>query len=274
MDPWNVLGVSRDSDEETVKKAYRKLAMKHHPDKGGDPEKFKEIQSAYDRITKGETDQQNGFPNGNFDPFSMFGHIFGGMKQKQLHEIRISLKQAYTGHEIKLKVSDENPCRSCMCKMCKGQGSIQFGPMQAACPQCNGRKADGCHLCDRNGVVKTENSYVIKVNPGTENGTIIPVSDKFDLRIIIDKDSIFELAGSDLIYTSKISFKESLVGTKISVPHFGGLFEYTTKFIKPNKKYIVKGKGLSSKGNLVINFIIDYPNELTSEQVRVINEFF
>ena len=46
MDPYKVLGVKQGASEEEVKKAYRKQAMKHHPDKGGDPEKFKEIQGA------------------------------------------------------------------------------------------------------------------------------------------------------------------------------------------------------------------------------------
>lgn len=47
----DILGVSADADDATVKKAYRKLASQHHPDKGGDPEKFKEVKEAYERIT-------------------------------------------------------------------------------------------------------------------------------------------------------------------------------------------------------------------------------
>lgn len=273
MDPYQVLGIDRGADEDTVKKAYRKLAMKHHPDKGGDPEKFKEIQSAYDRITKGETEQQ-GIPNGNFDPFSMFGQFFGGGRQKNLHEIHISLSQAFHGHNIKLKVSDQVPCRSCMCHICKGQGMIQFGPMQAGCPQCKGKRANGCMQCDYKGISQTENIYEIRVQPGTESGTIIHVCDTFDVRIVIDPDSTFELSGSDLIYTVKLSFKESLIGTKITVPHFSGTFEYTTGFIKPNKKYLVKKKGLSQNGNLIFNFIIEYPEKLTDEQKKAITEFF
>ena len=41
---YEVLGVEKTADPESIKKKYRKLAIKHHPDKGGDPEKFKEIQ--------------------------------------------------------------------------------------------------------------------------------------------------------------------------------------------------------------------------------------
>ena len=47
----DILGVAADASKDDVKKAYRKLASKHHPDKGGDEAKFKEIQEAYERVT-------------------------------------------------------------------------------------------------------------------------------------------------------------------------------------------------------------------------------
>ena len=50
MDPYKVLGVDKNSSEDEIKSAYRKLAKEHHPDLGGDPEKAKEINQAYDMI--------------------------------------------------------------------------------------------------------------------------------------------------------------------------------------------------------------------------------
>lgn len=49
--PWQILGIAPGSDLDTIKKAYRSLAMKHHPDHGGDAEQFKRIKAAYDQIT-------------------------------------------------------------------------------------------------------------------------------------------------------------------------------------------------------------------------------
>jgi DnaJ family protein A protein 2 len=270
LDPYEILGVPPDSDENTVKKAYKKLAMKHHPDKGGDPEQFKRIQSAYDRIIKGDTDEQQ--QHQEFNPFDMFRNFFQQQTSKHVHDVRINLKTAFTGHELNLKVSDNVPCQSCICKMCRSVGHVQFGPFQQQCPQCGGRRATGCAKCLHKGFNETIDNHIVNIKPGTPNGTIIPVCNKFDIRVIVEPDSVFELVGLDMIYTVNMTFKESLIGKKITVPHMSGDFEYTSAFVKPTKKYIVKGKGLSPEGNLVFKFIIDYPASLTDEQIRVISE--
>jgi DnaJ family protein A protein 2 len=280
-DPWEVLGVPRDSSEETVKKAYRKLAMKHHPDKGGDPEQFKRVQSAYDKITKGEA-EENEFDGGNGFPFDqMFSSFFNGFhnqqqKQKQIHDIHIDLKAAYFGHEVKLKVSDQVDCTRCKCPVCKGLGFILLGPFQQMCPSCKGRKATGCNACSNKGHTERTREFTIHIQPGTQSGTVIEVTDIFDIRVLINKDPIFEIEGLNLVYNVQISFKDSLIGKTFSVPHVSGTFEYTTPgIIKPTKKYIVKGKGLSLKGDLVFKFTIDYPQEkLTDEQIETIKKIF
>eukprot|EP00941_MAST-03F_sp_MAST-3F-sp1_P003463 g3463.t1 len=53
-DFYQTLGISRDADLKTIKKAFRKLAVKHHPDKGGDPEKFKQVSEAYATLSDPE----------------------------------------------------------------------------------------------------------------------------------------------------------------------------------------------------------------------------
>ena len=73
-DPHTILGVPRDASKEDIKKAYRKLAMKYHPDKGGDPQKFQEISNAYDDLTNDKPQEHLGM-----DPNDMFQHMFGGM---------------------------------------------------------------------------------------------------------------------------------------------------------------------------------------------------
>ena len=86
-DLYNILGVSRDADPRDVKKAYYDLAKVNHPDKGGNPEKFKEIQNAYDVLSDSEKRQMydmtgNANPNDSPQmhqgmPFGMSGMPFG-----------------------------------------------------------------------------------------------------------------------------------------------------------------------------------------------------
>lgn len=69
--PYETLGVDRNADEATIKRAYRKLASQHHPDKGGNKERFQEIQSAYDMLTNPQRraahDTPNPFRNSEFN---------------------------------------------------------------------------------------------------------------------------------------------------------------------------------------------------------------
>jgi molecular chaperone DnaJ len=67
-DYYKILGVSRDASEEEIKKAYRRLAHKYHPDKGGDPEKFKEINEAYQVLSDKEKRAQ----------YDKYGRVFEG----------------------------------------------------------------------------------------------------------------------------------------------------------------------------------------------------
>jgi DnaJ-class molecular chaperone len=97
MDPYKVLGVQKGGSDKDIKQAYRKLAMKNHPDKGGDAEKFKEVAEAYETLSNSQKRQQyDNFGSVNidmdFDPMNIFkmferdffgpnnvgGPIFGG----------------------------------------------------------------------------------------------------------------------------------------------------------------------------------------------------
>lgn len=119
MTPYEILGVATDAAPEQIKKAYRKLAMQHHPDKNADsPEsiaKFREIQEAYDTLTKpNQNNRQNeqGDPfGGGFSPFSDgFAWAFRDQPPRNADyqaQAAITLEEAYAGTELSLTIRDD-----------------------------------------------------------------------------------------------------------------------------------------------------------------------
>jgi DnaJ family protein A protein 2 len=154
MDPYSVLGVDRNASKDDIKKAYKKLAMKHHPDKGGDEKKFKDITNAYNDLTndKPHMNGGGGMPFG-FNPFEemdIFSHIFsggmGGMGARQHFGFRgggrqqqgppknkvnnvkksltISMSDAYHGTKKTVNITSSDDCDECVsvCDVCNGSG--------------------------------------------------------------------------------------------------------------------------------------------------------
>jgi molecular chaperone DnaJ len=166
-DYYEVLGVSRDADDQELKSAYRKLALKYHPDRNpGDhasEEKFKEAseayqvlcdadkRAAYDRYGHAGLGGQ-GFGSGPFaggvDIGDIFGDLFGemfnvggggqrGSRQKRGDDLRFDLaidfEDAFFGAETEVRIR-----RLETCTVCKGRGSAS-GRGPSVCPQCQGR---------------------------------------------------------------------------------------------------------------------------------------
>ncbi len=160
---YEILGVSKTASKEDIKKAYRKLAHQHHPDKGGDEKKFKKISEAYAVLSNEEKRKQydmfgksgptaSGGYSGGFDGFQgadfdfdigdIFGDIFGFKSNRSGSTrngedvvIRISapLEDLFTDQKKRIKIS-----RLTSCKECSGSGS-EKGSKKKKCPDCNGQ---------------------------------------------------------------------------------------------------------------------------------------
>ena len=164
-DYYEILGVSKDASDDDIKKAYRKLAMKYHPDRwsnGTDEEKkeaeqkFKEIAEANEVLSDPQKRQMydNGgfeFNSDGFDPFemfrnmggfggfsSMFDGMFGGGGGQRINRgtnvqahVSMTLEEAYFGGDKKVTVTRQKSCIHC-----NGTGSADG--KSSACPHCKG----------------------------------------------------------------------------------------------------------------------------------------
>lgn len=130
MDHYAILGIPKTASPDEIKKAYRKLASQHHPDKGGDTKRFQEIQTAYEVLSDPQRKQaydspaknftQQGFPEGfSFgfggpnDIHDIFNHMFRQQRNpnaKQVYRtiVEITLEQAYSGLSQSLKIQTHN----------------------------------------------------------------------------------------------------------------------------------------------------------------------
>jgi len=127
-DPYSILGVNQGASEDEIKKAYRKKAMKHHPDKGGDPNEFKRIQNAYDRLTKGQGMEE--------DPGVHFHDLFKNMfNQQAQHQVNISIHDCFFGKTIILKTVEKTECRNCACNLSRERNYCNRSNVSSAMPQ-------------------------------------------------------------------------------------------------------------------------------------------
>lgn len=174
-DYYSILGVNKGSSQEDIKKSYRKLAIQHHPDKGGDPEVFKEINQAYDVLSNEEKRKEydmfgsvggnrfNGPHGFNMDDiFSHFSDMFGGfggfndVRQKRGSDLRVkidvTLNDVIFGSTKKIKYYRDIKCTNCggmggtntkECLACGGSGqritikNTPFGTVQQTTPCTN-----------------------------------------------------------------------------------------------------------------------------------------
>lgn len=169
-DHYETLGIQRDASVDEIKKAYRKLAMKHHPDKpGGDPEKFKAINQAHEILSDGDkrarydqfgTDDPMGGGGPGPDMSEVFSQMFGGMqrpngrRQDHHHTIDLSLEEVYTGVTKKIRASVTKPCFACLrkCQQCNGQGFVTGVQNMGFISQMLQRP---CHICQTAGQMPT-----------------------------------------------------------------------------------------------------------------------
>jgi len=198
----NILGVNSESTNEEIKKAYRDLAKKYHPDLNKEDKdtekKFKEINESYESLTNNKFQENNqgfnqGFKQWSFNMGSMFNQ-----KRQQINldikvQIEIPLKTAIKGDSLKIKFLRQERCSTCdgdgtlnkkdtiKCSICNGTGKVLSRTIFSSsfigiCGNCDGTGKiykDKCVKCGGEGTVNKEREININIPKGTKGGQII-----------------------------------------------------------------------------------------------------
>lgn len=211
---YEILGVTENATQEEIKKAYRKKAIEHHPDKGGSEELFKNIAKAYDTLgdenKRKEYDNKKNNPNpfgdfGGFNPFSDFGgfnQFFNQRKRtipSKIIDVTLTVLESYRGIDKHITYMRNHNCLTCNgsggerinCDVCNGDGfvSVRQGTgmfvqiTRHICQKCSGNGFSlktKCFSCNGNGTIQNTETISVKLPHGTDSGQSFKLSQRGD----------------------------------------------------------------------------------------------
>ena len=281
-DYYEVLGVSKGASEEEIKKAYKKLARKYHPDMNpGDKEaeeKFKEINEANEVLSdpdkKARYDQ---FGFAGVDP--NYGAGAGGGESLRT-SVNISFEEAAFGCEKEVSIDRIEQCPDCrgsgcakgttaeVCPDCRGSGVIQqrrqtplgYMSTSAPCQRCGGKGKiihQPCPKCGGKGMIRHRKTIKVSIPAGIDNGQTISLRAQGnagknggpagDLLIVVSvrPHEIFRREGTSVLCEAPITFTQAVLGAELEIPTIDGKVKYTIpEGTQSGTTFRLKGKGI------------------------------
>lgn len=275
---YSILELQPSSSEDDVKKKFKSMAVKFHPDKNnGDDKKFKQINEAFQTIQNKDNINQHNNPHVQHidlneilrQHMSGFGGGFGFGRQPRNHmpnvviDKKISFKDSIYGIAIQVEYDRTDACHAC-----QGRG-VLINQVQR-----NNFTHVNCLQCSKTGNSNKKFSGTINVPGGTKNGVTFRIAgaghhmgDGFftdlHLNIYVESDNRFNLIEEHLHYDVNLSLKEAVLGCKKTIPTLDNEMEITIPPMSKNKdSVIIPNKGANRQGNQVNVINIEYPENI------------
>ncbi len=269
-DYYDILGVTKSSSSSDLKSAYRKLALKWHPDKNKEPgaeAKFKEINEAYEVLSnpdkKAKYDQ---FGHAAFDPTAGFGGGQGGQSYRQgpftyTYSTGGGFEDMFGGQQgfndpfniFESFFGGQNPFGSQFQQKPHYSLSIDF--MEAV----NGAEKTFVHQGKQ---------YTVKIPAGADDGTRMRYSE-FDVSLNVKPHKIFRRDGDDVFIYHEISLPLAILGGETTIPTLDGdLLIKIRPGTQPSTTVRLSGKGMkhlrgSGRGDFYIKLKVMLPDKLS-----------
>jgi molecular chaperone DnaJ len=307
LDPYDTLGVSHDSSPADWKRAYRRLAMRWHPDRNDDPlatERFKEINAAYEQLTTAddpevvdEESREEDAPKAEAEPEVA--------KAADIRlNIEVSLEEGAAGCRKPIHYSRGKPCVTCdgsgeagmsrtrFCDACHGSGRVHDADrVLVRCGACGGRGLFTeriCPDCGGSGRDAEDVGLEISIPPGMLPGDELRLVGQGEpgdeerqagdlyLTLVIRSHALYQLNGRDLHFSMPVSALAMMAGAEIELPSLSGIFRYALEpgmaerrsLRLPGKGYPGRGKHLA--GDMLVELVPVFPGKLNARQRKLL----
>jgi len=274
-DFYEVLGVSKSSTADEIKRAYRKLALQYHPDRNkeaGASEKFKEVTEAYEVLSDPSKKQKyDQFGHAAFDPSSGFSGFGGGQSYRQgpfTYTYSSNMGDMggfdFGGFSDPFEIFEQFFGGGFQRQAAKPRYSLSISFMESV------------KGVERK-IVHQGKEHTIKIPAGVDDGTRIRFND-FDVTIDVKSDSVFKREGQDIFINHKISFTLAALGGNTEIPTIDG--PITIKIRPGTQSHTMvrlRGKGIPylrgrGVGDQYIRLIVKVPEKLSKEEKNLIEQ--
>ena len=285
--PFAVLGLDANATLDSIKSAYRRLAMRWHPDRNPDPSAaahFQMVQAAYELLS---AQFQNTPPN----------------KKRNIHQaLHLTLLEAYFGTAKEITVQRRVACDKCagsgksaterhaFCKNCLGSGRILKEGKLAICQDCDGKgliASSACPECLGSGKVEKDVVLIVNVPCGVLTGDELRLTGQGEsaeseselsgdlyLNVVVESDEFLSLENRDLHCAVPLSLFDFMLGAKLKLPFLDGVLNVDippmTKELKIEKRGFPAGKKAENqeRGALFLHFSIVFPQSLDEKTAK------